>query len=380
MPVYKNQHYNPQFYLKFFSNDTRTINIFIKKSEKVIRDKAEIKHTSSADYFYSKDVSYEKKLGIIEDEAKRVLEKIILSNKLPEITDNDTFIIYFATIVHAFRTKQASHEINQFTDKLYKANLRSMHKFDPQFKKFLKEHEASIEDLDSIKINSEEAAREYIYISASNMPSILDLKIKLLENRTDTPFLTSDHPVVFYNRFLERRNIKEGTTSLSAVGLQIFYPISPKLMLFFYDSLIYQVGLKNSPTEIITDKTIIDKLNVMQFLNCGEFIYFNKNMTDEYLHKLNARAKKFNTATEVIVRTFENIKERDGSIGDLNQLTKRAFQIKLDLSFIKETTFAKKYKVSTLNIRKNSLQMNLKEYFRIGKELQNYTKTTKKSI
>jgi hypothetical protein len=70
----------------------------------------------------------------------------------------------------------------------------------------------------------------------------LDLRWKLLQNKTDLPFITSDHPAVRYNQFLEPRIRSGSNTGLVARGLQMFLPLSPKHVLVLFDSETYKVG------------------------------------------------------------------------------------------------------------------------------------------
>lgn len=84
---------------------------------------------------------------------------------------------------------------------------------------------------------------EFTLSNVSNsIKRTFDLKVKLLINTTVTPFITSDHPVIRYNQFLEMRRHPGGNAGLAAKGLQVFLPLSPKHMLLFYDDWVYKVG------------------------------------------------------------------------------------------------------------------------------------------
>lgn len=67
-----------------------------------------------------------------------------------------------------------------------------------------------------------------------------DLRIHLLINNTKNHLITSDHPVVYYNKW--RENIKDiGTIGLASKGLLIFLPLSPEILLLLYDPTVYMI-------------------------------------------------------------------------------------------------------------------------------------------
>ena len=70
----------------------------------------------------------------------------------------------------------------------------------------------------------------------------IDLKCKFLINKTRIPFITSDNPAVIYNQFLER--MKQESYALGSRGLQIYFPLTPKVAVIYYDSECYKIGCK----------------------------------------------------------------------------------------------------------------------------------------
>lgn len=81
----KNQHYVPQFHFKNFSvNENRkTINLFNIPSNKFIENKANIRHQSSEDWFYGKDLILENVLEHFETQTSSIIKKIIDLNYVP---------------------------------------------------------------------------------------------------------------------------------------------------------------------------------------------------------------------------------------------------------------------------------------------------------
>ena len=67
---------------------------------------------------------------------------------------------------------------------------------------------------------------------------LLNLKWRLLINNTNLPFIISDNPVCLYNQFAEKRHCSLCGLALS--GLQVFYPLTPHLGMFYFDGDIYK--------------------------------------------------------------------------------------------------------------------------------------------
>ena len=75
MPQNKKQHYVPQFYLRRYSKDGKSINIWNISNEKKI-ESANLKNQCYRNYFYGKDKAFEESLSYIEGQAARILHTI----------------------------------------------------------------------------------------------------------------------------------------------------------------------------------------------------------------------------------------------------------------------------------------------------------------
>ena len=73
MPRHRKQHYVPRFYLKGFSLDGKSINIWNLQRQLKIQS-ANLKNQCSKDYFYSKQLDVEEALGKIEGEMAKILK------------------------------------------------------------------------------------------------------------------------------------------------------------------------------------------------------------------------------------------------------------------------------------------------------------------
>src|SRR5690606_17127565 len=118
-----------------------------------------------------------------------------------------------------------------------------------------------------------------------------DLNYKLLINKTEVSFISSDFPVVKYNQFLEKKKWNHGKTGYGNTGLQIFIPLNSKIILMLYDSTVYKVGFKKQPNLDISNKKDIDQLNILQILNSYSTLFFDEKITNHYITSLIEKSK-----------------------------------------------------------------------------------------
>lgn len=181
---------------------------------------------------------------------------------------------------------------------------------------------------------------------------IADLKIKILVSNEE--FITSDNPVVLYNKFNERRNTLYVGSGLASIGLQIFFPISPHVVIMLYDHKIYSI--QNN----ICNHDDVRRINGLQCINAHRNLYFSSNISEESIKKIfgpwatyRAEYKRSETsehkinARQSIIATHRNIIQTD-----------------LLLSFISMTDYSRKLQLPiTLwdNARKPCKKKNLKK-------------------
>jgi hypothetical protein len=142
---------------------------------------------------------------------------------------------------------------------------------------------------------------------------LADLVPTILVNKTEKDFIFSDNPVIFYNSFFNYADDLD-MTYLFSPGLQIFTPLSTKIMLMLYDSKFYDpkdISLFNDvqglPTGVISimNEHDINALNTLQLLNCEKSIYFidsNQSTYIEGLHSaldVSAKSSTFGSRTYI---------------------------------------------------------------------------------
>jgi hypothetical protein len=326
----KKQHYIPKFLLRnFSSNSERTfIGVFLPVKNFFKADSA-LNSQAQENYFYGSDGVMEDSLGEVENQAALAI-KDIMSKQIPpkKRTIDYTWLLMF-TMDQIFRTKGNAE------DTMASLNEQSkyMAQFDPELSKI---------NWDELRIDVENPATKVLGSVADKLYMMADLELKLLVNKTSTTFIISDDPVIKYNQFLEYKKHPCYHTSMPNKGIQLFFPITPTLMLMYYDKWAYEIG-KDNTSICLTNKYDIDKLNALQLTNCNNAIYFGYGITQDYLSNLfmkYAEVRKI-SAPQLQHETFVYKKKRIFSKSPVggNKL------INLNLSFVKLTKKALKYEI-----------------------------------
>jgi len=319
--------------LKYFSNNNQNkhIGVYIFKTKTWINE-ANLKNQSYENYFYDKDGMLEDALSTLENISAESIRKIDTTYTLPKPSTEDFKAIWVFTFLQATRTKSIAKETNEMTNKLFKIVFKN----DPRFKGNINNLEFGIKNTAAFNIDT----------TIKTMYYAKDLACKLIVNKSSIPFITSDNPVVRYNQFLERRKFPGGLTGFASKGLQIFFPITPNLMLLFYDDKVYKCGLKKRSRLETSQTEDIFNLNLLQCLNCDELIYFNNKICKYEIEKLIAKKERYFIQDRNIVNEYPQKPAANGSIASLIHTYKQDLKIKLKLSFLKETDHAKSYRLT----------------------------------
>jgi hypothetical protein len=329
----KKQHYVPKFYLKIFSLKQLNahIKIFVKSSNKII-SKGNLKNQAYENYFYGKDTDIEKAFSEIEGEVSTIISKIISSKSLPKPNTEDYTSLWLFTFLQDSRTKYSADETNNMINE----TLKTIFKKDKRFK----------DKIDHLEFGYDNP----VFLNLETLINVIevtaDLKCKLIVNKAAKPFLTSDNPIIRYNQFLEKRRHPFGKCGLASKGLQVFYPLSPELALIYYDVKVYKVGFRKRNFVETSDEKDIENLNLLQFLNSDKVVYSNEMASNYYLESLMEKSLKFNSPRGGEINELPEKKNEDGTISVMLHNQKKDLEINLNLSFIKQTSNAKAYKMT----------------------------------
>lgn len=280
----KDQHFNPKFYLRNFSPDKerrsiRLFNIAIAQYEPC----ASIKGQCARPYYYGKDRKLETALSVLEGAIAPMFKRMIADRKLPARRTPDHGLLAQFVSVQRARTQAEEMHINELADKLGKYMLRP--RLEPEL----------AEALDRYTISMGDAPAWSVRNAAVRAPLLFDLEYKLLVASPGCFFFAADNPVVLLNQFIDtgpaqiaRKASSDtafGSRGYASRGLQIWLPISPDVGLFWYDHDIYRVGPVGR-TCIDIAKEDVDHLNVLQFINAHENVYFMHEQQAEYVRQI----------------------------------------------------------------------------------------------
>jgi len=328
MPDNKKHHYVPRFYLKRFSTEGNCINLWnIPNSKKIIS--SNLKNQCYKNYFYGKNLTIENALAKIEEKTAVIFRSIEQYGHPPPENSYDYFALTLYVIIQYARTLYSTNSMEEMHDRLIK------HLLAPKLKA------EGIENND-FNIGIVNAPQLLVGTATQLHPLMLDLKCKLLSNETCVDFVTSDSPVVFYNQLFNFR--KSGSnTGISSKGLKIFFPISPKKVLLFYDSEAYSVGSRLKNVIKVSSTRDVFEINTLQMCSANENVYFKDRNTN--ILALNRKAKPFRrqvmTTTKIIP-----IEETEATKREFVVSSHEDIRTNLALSFLKLTRNTKKWRKS----------------------------------
>ena len=332
MSAKKSQHFVPRFYLKNFSNkkSCKTICLFNIDKE-IFIPSASIKHQACLPYFYGTDGIVEDNLSKLEGVFANIISEIINLKEIPGQYSEKHFLLLLFIISMASRTEYSAEAMDETIDKTYK----TIYKEDPRFKDYIQD----------FKIGIKNPATYYLGIALQCIPIIFDLEFKLLNNETNTAFLTSDNPVIKYSQFLELKKAFGGITGYGEKGIQLLIPISPNSYIIFYDPIVYKIGNRKQKVMPVNNSKDIDVLNLLQFINAHKTVFFNETINQNYVKTLFDRGKKYFRNQKSNVLDFPLYKDSDGNKRKIFLTYPEDIKINLSLSFIKLLKKAKKYEL-----------------------------------
>ena len=250
-----NQHYVPQFYLRYFSNNKKNIGMFRFKNNLYV-DNASIKSIAYKKNLYGEDGKIEQLLSISENDWNKTIKKFI-NLDFDKINNIDyKNLLQFITVSDARSNKLANEQI------VLASTLKKLFNgFDDN------------EYFKSIKIMEQLPNLLPITIAYQNIDYISDLSMIILINKTVHKFITSDNIVAKYNQLYKYRKYPLNF-GLGSSGLQIFIALSPEIVICLYDGLAYKCVFADGIIRL-NDKKIINAINKLMIHNADEAIFYN---------------------------------------------------------------------------------------------------------
>lgn len=251
MATNKNQHFVPRCYLRPFTVDgaDAAINLYNIDRQKMMR-MAPVKNQCSGDYFYGKDDQLESAIQHLEGGYAGALRSI--SEPGYTLSDQHRRILKLFWLLQHLRTEEASRRVIEMNEGLRKT--------------------AGIKD-GSFRLEIREAVQIAMRTFADAIHSVSDLKVCLLRNRTQVPFVTSDDPAILTNRwYLQSPKTKGMSFGIGSAGNIFALPLSPVVLCLGYDGDVYSVPHKNGWVDV-RQHSDVEALNQHQFLNCRANIF-----------------------------------------------------------------------------------------------------------
>jgi len=246
------------------------------------------KSQACADYFYEKGGEIEKILADMENSVGPVITEILRAEAPPKWRSDDDITVLKFVVLQSKRTEFAKEQMNESSKKV----LGKINELFP----------GEFPNLTEKEVDRTATARMLVSMSEMNYHAAVDLRCKLLRNKTGIPFITSDHPVVRYNQYFERHP-SLSDSGLICRGLQMFFPLNPQYLLVLFDSDVYKVGGRNfKVTCVDVTKDDVEALNTLQVVNAGEHLYFSQDVRQAYIEALVKRANGYLKTEKARVR------------------------------------------------------------------------------
>ncbi|MBT2687277.1 DUF4238 domain-containing protein [Bacillus sp. ISL-47] len=283
-------HFVPQFYLKNFSNNKKSIGMYNIGNKRYVKE-ASIKKQACKDYLYGDDGTIEDMFMDLENECSKIIKNIIATEQIPNKNSQEySLLILFILLCEARNLKMAD-SFNNLIDKQAKISLKMKANKNKSFK-------VPIEAIEKSKISFNIPNLYSIRAIAETYPIIMDLKAILMVSKSERHFITSDNPLVRYNQMYVQRQYKIRGYGLANMGLQLFFPISPKLCICIFDHILYDFfENKEGIIEVYKGKQL-DEINKLIYLNSYNTIFFNDKVHLTYINKIIKSTRHSNSELE----------------------------------------------------------------------------------
>ncbi len=258
-------HYVPQFYLKNFSGN-KSIGLYNFKIKKFV-DEASIRDVAGKDYLYGEDNQLEDFFSNLERKWSNVINTIINTEHLPLDSEEYTYLIMFVFLSDArgVEVADAFYEDKLVEGKNIARIMRKAGKLD-----------VTDEWIDNLDVKIDRPNLPFIQNLSSSVRIMSDLCPLLIINETNLSFITSDRPVVIYNRWFVEKNFLQ-PCGFGQMGLQVFVPISGRICFCLYDDHVYENKYGYKDRIRIYRKETIKELNSIFVENAYREIYYPKD-------------------------------------------------------------------------------------------------------
>ena len=255
----KNHHFVPQSYQRLFSNDGKSIGVYnIKKN--LLINQSSIKNTMSKDYFYSKDQNVEDALAEIERLCMLAFHKLDNNNdyNLHEVERLNILTYVMMQLGRTvFMSERLSDDVNEMSLEIFK-RCTGMEQVDPH-----------------LEFRFDEPPLFSLSVYAGMVVNMADLSFKLvcIDSKCESTFISSDCPAFIINPYFDFLGYA-GVKILGYKGVCIMMPLTPRLLILFYDSSVYKIGNRKGKV-MISESKEIETINMLIANEANELLVFN---------------------------------------------------------------------------------------------------------
>jgi hypothetical protein len=271
-------HYVPQFYLRNFSSDKKSIGIYNLNNNKYVKE-ASIKKQACKDYLYGDDGKIEDMFMKIESKVGGIIRNISETQKIPSKQSEDFHTLLLFMLLSEARNLKTADSYNNFVNLQMKTLLRM--KMEHGTVKGI-----SPELLEETEIQADIPNLMSIKVTAEISPILLDLKCCLIVNTTDRHFISSDNPLVRYNQMYIKRRYQLRGYGFGNMGIQLFFPITPSLCVCVFDDVFYNHKENEQGNIIVNKGRYVDELNKLFYLNSYRTLFFNGKLSEAYIRRI----------------------------------------------------------------------------------------------
>jgi Protein of unknown function (DUF4238) len=250
----KKHHFVPQFYLRRFSADSRSVGVWNLRSREVYL-RASIKGQCHREYFYGHEGELEKHLSYMEGNTSEIMRQICADPKrfVPNQPPFSNFLFFVIVQLGRGLTSTGDRPAHRKTHQcIYGAR-----------------------SLFGVEDQGKEAIRR-ITTALADMGCITDLDVRILQipETSKIRFVTSDSPIILSNQFLRPyRDLY--TLDIIAKGLQVFVPLDTRHAVHLFDPAPYAVDSPDSSGFLNMSDADVIELNRLHVEQALSNIYFH---------------------------------------------------------------------------------------------------------
>jgi hypothetical protein len=331
------QHFVPQHYFRLYSGSERLIDLLLLKTGEIKLNCKIRQQCSKRDFYGSDDI--ERVFSHFEATFSQATRSALEFALDPTEGISDEWWIPFCQSITFQRGRTESASERTATTWEQMALWDYEHSFLPSLDATFSEQarEALKKGAISFVQSRKETASFGAILGLEMAFAISDLLPCFLINKTASPFVFSDSPIVLYNTsFSHVRN--RGVLGWQSQGLQVFYPLTPSVCLMLYDADAYfGDATETNRLEVCIDHDVF-QLNMLQLHAARNAVYFSGSENSEYVASLWEKSSERTLPPGSFVDT-ESKWLVDGKLIDGPQLLIKDAQLahQLELSFICST-------------------------------------------